>query len=104
MDVATLHVAALLDPAVESERIHAWSEANTWDKVISAFGEIRPAKTFSTLPGGTTMLGTVDNRQGKALLKKWTGQDDWTSVEESIKGTLEGKKPVQLTLGYSYSN
>ncbi|KAK5052093.1 hypothetical protein LTR84_002897 [Exophiala bonariae] len=101
-DVANLHVAALLDPTVNNERIQAWDETNTWDKFVSAFQKIRPEKSFSGLPEGVTMLGTVDNKLGKDLLKKWTGQDDWISVEESIKRTLDGKKPAQLTLGYSY--
>lgn len=101
-DVANLHVAALLDPTVKGERIQAWDAANTWDRFVSAFQKIRPEKSFAGLPEGTTMLGTVDNKLGKDLLKKWTGQDDWISVEESIRSTLEGKKPSQLTLGYSY--
>jgi nucleoside-diphosphate-sugar epimerase len=102
VDVANLHVAALLDPTVENERIHAWSETNTWSAFLAGFRSIRPEKTFPGLPEETTMLGTVDNRLGKDLLKKWTGQNDWTGVQESIKNTLEGRRPTQLTLGYSY--
>lgn len=101
-DVANLHVAALLDSTVQNERIHAWSETNTWSALLAGLRSLLPEKTFPGLSEETTMLGTVDNRLGKELLKKWTGQDDWTSVEESIKNTLEGKRPTQLTLGYSY--
>ena len=101
-DVAILHVIALLDPEVQNERVHAWTERNNWSKIEEAFRGLYPETSWAHLPQGSQLEGTVNDKRGKELLKKWTGQDDWTSVRESVKTAIEGVKPAVLGLGYSW--
>lgn len=96
-EVALMHVAAILDPSVENARIHTWSDAFNWNHVLKILRRLYPERTFPyDLEGMGNIIGTVDDRVGRELLKKWDGRDGWTGLEEGVKDTLEGKRPVAL--------
>jgi hypothetical protein len=92
-----MHVAAILDPEVSSHRIHTWSDAFNWNDVLAIFRRLYPSKTFpANLENMGQFLGTVDDKIGRELMKKWDGRDSWRGLEEGIKDTLSGKIPAQL--------
>ncbi|KAF6218188.1 hypothetical protein HO133_006148 [Letharia lupina] len=47
-DTARLHVAALLDPEVENERILAFAHPYNWNDVLAVLRKIHPDKNFPT--------------------------------------------------------
>ncbi|KAJ3958793.1 hypothetical protein N0V92_004617 [Colletotrichum tropicale] len=65
-DVAILHLAAALDPGCNGKRIMGGFNNQTKLKV------------------------TADSERPLALLKKWGGQDGWTSLEKSAINEMEG--------------
>jgi hypothetical protein len=86
-----MHVAAILDPDVRNQRIHAWSAPFNWNDILAIMRRLWPERKFiDDLPGLGKMLGTVDDRLGVSLMKKWAGQDGWTSLEQGIMETMEG--------------
>ena len=96
-EVALMHVAAILDPTVENARIHTWSDPFNWNQVLDIFRKVYPNRKFiDDLGGMGTIIGTVDDRKGLELLKRWDGKDGWTGLDEGVKDTMEGKKPVAL--------
>ncbi|KAH8816908.1 hypothetical protein F5884DRAFT_873743 [Xylogone sp. PMI_703] len=90
-DVALLHVAAVLDPEVKNQRIHAWGAPFNWNDLLAIMRKLRPAHKFiDDIPNLGQMLGTVDDSLGLKLLKKWNGQAGWTSLEQGIRENIEG--------------
>lgn len=89
-DVALLHVAAVLDPEVSHRRIHAWAQPFNWNDILAIMRESCPRKSFvDDLPTMGQLVGTVDDGLGLQLMKKWGGQEGWTSLVEGIKQNLE---------------
>jgi hypothetical protein len=85
-DVASLHVAALLDPEVNGQRVQAFNSGFNWNNVLAVFRKVYPERKFiDDLPGMQSFLGTTDASLSLKLLKKWNGQDDWISFEDGIK-------------------
>ncbi|KAK4442775.1 hypothetical protein QBC34DRAFT_443900 [Podospora aff. communis PSN243] len=90
-DVALLHVAAALDTELDGKRIYAWGRPMTWNDVLAILRKNFPDKTF-TGPRDPS-IGyhlTADLDLELSLLKKWGGQDDWTSLEKIVMDNLEG--------------
>lgn len=89
-DVATLHIAAALDPETKNARIQAWGHLVYWDNFLSVMRKLRPQHEF--IPDFKDTLGVlaIETDQGEtaALFKKWTGQDSWRSIEKSISENL----------------
>ncbi|KAL8703393.1 MAG: hypothetical protein Q9201_003422 [Fulgogasparrea decipioides] len=87
-DTARLHVAALIDPDVENQRILAFAHPFNFNDILRIMRELYPSKEF---PGDIRGLGRdltkVDNRPGAELLKKF-GRPGWTSLEETIKDNV----------------
>jgi hypothetical protein len=71
-DDARLHVAAMLDASLSTERFFAFAEPYNWIDILAVIRELRPGRQvpedFPNLPRD---LSTVDNELGKELLKKW---------------------------------
>ncbi|PVH93439.1 NAD(P)-binding protein [Periconia macrospinosa] len=84
-DVALLHVAAILDPDTQNERLQAWAQYCTWNDILSIMRKVVPdRKLIDDFPDMTTLTVTADFSQPLALLKKWGGQDGWISLEDTV--------------------
>lgn len=89
-DTARLHVAALIDPDVENERILAYAHPYNWNTVLACLRKLYPGKSFpEDIKGEPEDLSTVDNSRGASLLKAF-GRPGWTSMEDSIRDNTAG--------------
>ncbi|KAL6717787.1 hypothetical protein ACLMJK_003872 [Lecanora helva] len=84
-DTARLHVAALLNPGVENERILAFAFPFNWNDILACLRNLYPDRKFADdIKDAPRDLSTLDNSRGVELLKAF-GQSGWTSMEESIR-------------------
>lgn len=84
-DTARLHVAALIDPDVEGQRILAFAHPFNWNDVLACLRKLDPGKSLpDDIEGLGRDLSRLDNGPGAELLKKF-GRSGWTSLEESVK-------------------
>ena len=89
-DTARLHVAALLDPAVENERILAFAHPFNWNDILAILRKLYPEKKFPTdIEDEPRDLSKLDNSRGVTLLKAF-GQPGFTGLEESVRENLLG--------------
>ena len=89
-DTARLHVAALLAPGVENERILAYSAPYNVNDVMEVLRRAFPGRKFpEDDPEQGRDLSEVDNSRGAELLRIF-GKDGWIGFEESIKQTCAG--------------
>lgn len=85
-DDARLHVLALLDPDVQSERIFACAEPFTWTQIYQTFKELRPENDKIPNPPeneGPTLLRVKPSSRAEQLLKKFYGHG-WTSLKDNL--------------------
>ena len=84
-DTAQLHVAALVDPSCNGQRIFAFAEPYSWNQVLGIFRKQNPEGKFSEdNKNEGEELCKVPNAGAEALLKKHYGHG-WIGLEESIK-------------------
>ncbi|CAI6340636.1 unnamed protein product [Periconia digitata] len=84
-DVALLHVAAILDPKVQNARLQAWAQFCNWNDILAIMRKAVPDREFiDDLPNLAMLSLSTDLSEPLALLKKWGGQDDWISLEDTI--------------------
>ncbi|RDW72797.1 hypothetical protein BP6252_06704 [Coleophoma cylindrospora] len=89
-DVALLHVAALLDTECDGARLQAWAEYCNMNDILAILRRLCPQKTFmDDFPNQKRLTITADYDQQLALLKKWGGQDGWTSLEQTVADGLK---------------
>ncbi len=89
-DTARLHVATLVDPEVENERIFAFAEPYNWNTILACLREVYPEKKFpEDIKDEPQDLSRVDNSRGAYLLKKF-GRPGWTSMLDSVRENTEG--------------
>jgi hypothetical protein len=89
-DVALLHVAAALDPEVNSVRLQAWAEYCDWNDILAILRKLYPQRKFvDNLPTAAPLSMTTDFSQPLALLKKWGHQDGWKSLEETVADNMK---------------
>ena len=89
-DTARLHVAALLAPEVQNERILAYAHPYNLNDVLAALRKLFPGKKFAEDdPEMKRDLSDLDNSRGAELLKAF-GREGWTGFEESVKENCEG--------------
>lgn len=90
-DVALLHMAAVLDPDCNGARLQAWGEHCNMNDILAALRRLYPDRKFmDDFTNQTRLSITADADQPLALLKKWGGQDGWTSLEQSVADEMEG--------------
>ena len=90
-DVALLHVAAVLDPECDRARLQAWAEYCNMNDILGILRRLCPQRKFmDDFPNQTRLSITADYDQQLALLKKWGGQDGWTSLEHSVADEMKG--------------
>lgn len=91
-DTARLHVAALLDPSVQSERIFAWVAEHNLTDIVGALRRLRPQnqmiKNAPENEGRDRAIAPSISRAEK-LLKSFFGVDGWVGFEESIADGIE---------------
>ena len=89
-DTARLHVAALVDPEVQNERILAFAYPYNWNDILACLRELCPGKKFlEDIVNEPQDLSRVDNSRGVYLLKKF-GRSGFTSMNEAIAENTKG--------------
>ena len=89
-DTARLHVAALLDPDVENERILAFAHPYNWNAILAILRRIYPNKKFPTdIENEPRDLSKLDNSREAALLKAF-GRPGFTGLEETVRENTAG--------------
>lgn len=85
-DVGMLHVAALLHPDVDGERIFGFAFPKNLTTIIQYLRELYPDKTFPDPPAGDKeYLGKVEGQARAEELLKWVKGSGWTGFKESLK-------------------
>lgn len=89
-DTARIHVAALLDPGVENERILAFAYPFNWNAILAVLRKIDPDKKFpADIEGEPRDLSKLDNSRGASLLKAF-GRPGFTGFEETVRENVAG--------------
>jgi hypothetical protein len=84
-DIAAIHVAATLDPTVTNARVQSWGHPTHWNEVLAVLRELRPNHDFvDDYPETYHISVSVDQSEALALLRKWTGRNDWIARRQSI--------------------
>jgi hypothetical protein len=84
VDIAALHVGALLLPSVKSQRLIGSPHNVTWNKVLGIFRSKYPNKTFfEDVKDPNPSYPIYDNSAAIKVLKE-LGQDGFISLEEAI--------------------
>lgn len=87
-DNAKLHVAALVDPACDGQRIFAFAEPYNCNDILAIFRKLEPSKSFiEDREDLGRALSEVPNGEAEELLRKHYGHG-WTSLEESIRRNI----------------
>ena len=89
-DNARLHVAALIHPGVQGERIFAYSAPYTWRGVQRAVQRLYPDKSFpkDIEEAELDTSEIVPAPRAEALLKEM-GRSGWTTLEETVRMNTE---------------
>lgn len=89
-DTSKLHVAALIDEDIKSERIFAFAETYNWNQLMGILRKLRPQRKFAEdVKDDSKDLSTVTKRaRAVEILNKNFGQSDWTPLEESVKANI----------------
>lgn len=93
-DCARLHVVALLDPGVTSERIFAFADKFNWTEVIQIFRKLRPDNKLLPSPPvneGRDLSDVVLAPRAEQLLKNFFGRPGWIGLEQSLADGIEGR-------------
>jgi hypothetical protein len=91
--VALLHVAATIDPEVNSQRIYAIAQHTDWNDFLQVLRELYPEKKLmEDIKDLHKFRGQVDTSLGLGLLKKWGDQDGWTPLVDGVKDTVDYSK------------
>ncbi|KAF2404646.1 NAD(P)-binding protein [Trichodelitschia bisporula] len=100
LDTARLHVAALLVPDLESQRIFAYGGQWNWNDVLAIFRKIYPDREFiADLPLGKDLSKVPPREKSLALLRTAYGQTEWTGLEVSIKANVASFGNGKATAG-----
>ncbi|KAK8081360.1 hypothetical protein PG996_000141 [Apiospora saccharicola] len=92
-DAALLHVAATLDPACDGARLQAWGEHCNMNDILAILRRMYPERKFMEDFSNQTQLDiTTESVQERALLRKWGGQEEWTTLEKSVSDEMKGVK------------
>jgi nucleoside-diphosphate-sugar epimerase len=91
-DTARLHVAALLDPTCNGERIFAFAAPFNANDVLAALRKLFPQHKFpDDSPNQGRDITQIPTEDAEALLTKHYGKG-FTGLEESIKETFASIK------------
>lgn len=91
-DAARLCVIGLLNQAVNSERIFAFTEQLNWTDVVNIFRELRPDNKQIPNPPANEARDRTDilpRKRAEELLRAF-GQDGFTPIKASLERGIEG--------------
>ncbi|KAL1966625.1 hypothetical protein VTN77DRAFT_4036 [Rasamsonia byssochlamydoides] len=91
-DNARLHIAALLDPNIHSERLFAFAHEFNWTDIIQLFRKLRPNNTRIPDPPaneGRDLSDIRPRKRAEEILRSFFGKS-WTGLEESFAAGIEG--------------
>lgn len=91
-DTARLHVAALTNPDVKSERIFAFAEPFNWTQIFSILRRLYPDhvdKIPGDIPNEPKDLSIVETKARSEELLRTFGQDGFIGLEESLRENAE---------------
>lgn len=92
IDIARLHVAALLDPNTVSRRLFGFATPVNLTDMISVVRKLRPNNTLIPDPPvdeGRDLSEVIPAKDAERLLREFCGRKGWTSLEDSIAQGLE---------------
>ncbi|KAI8191643.1 Aldehyde reductase 2 [Colletotrichum sp. SAR 10_86] len=85
VDIARIHIAALLFPDVQSERLIAYAGRFNINDILAVFRETQPSRNFpADLPDLGVDVGKIANERATELMKKIGGGKGWTSLKDCI--------------------
>ncbi|KAI8296348.1 Aldehyde reductase 2 [Colletotrichum sp. SAR11_240] len=90
VDIARIHIAALLFPDVQSERLIAYAGRFNINDILGVFRETQPGRSFpADLPDLGVDVGKIANERATELMKKLRGGEGWTSLKDCIAPLAE---------------
>ncbi|GKT89980.1 aldehyde reductase II [Colletotrichum tofieldiae] len=90
VDIARVHIAALLFSDVQSERLIAYADRFNINDLLAVFRDAQPDRSFpADLPGLASDLGTVANERAAELIRRLQGGKGWTSLKDCIAPLAE---------------
>jgi nucleoside-diphosphate-sugar epimerase len=85
-DDAKLHVAGLVDPETNGERLFGFAEPQNWNTVLALLRKIYPEHKFvDDLADVKTDTSKAPTESALKTLKNVYGFDSWTSLETTLK-------------------
>jgi hypothetical protein len=88
-DIASIHVAAILDPEVKNARLQSWGRSVHWNDILALLRKCRSQERFvDDYPKPYHLQVSVDQSESLALLEKWSGKDGWASLEDSVSENI----------------
>jgi nucleoside-diphosphate-sugar epimerase len=89
-DNARLHVAALIHPDVQGERIFAYASPFTWRGIQRIMQKLYPGKTFPRdLDEAELDKSDIVRAPRTEALLRDMGRPGWTSLEETVRLNIE---------------
>lgn len=88
-----VHVAALLDPNVKSQRLFAFAGTYNWGDILGILHKLRPEnKMLPKAPEneGRDLSDIKPRVKAEQLIKDFFGVSGWTGLEESLKAGIAG--------------
>lgn len=89
-DVGLLHVAGLIHPDVDGERIFAYDGTYTFNDWLGLFRKFAPDKTFpDDMPGLDRSFSRIEGRDRSEALLKDLGRSGFVGLEETLRANVE---------------
>lgn len=90
VDAAMLHVAAILHPDVDGERIFGYAYPKNWTNTFEYLRELYPERQFANAPEDEGEdKGNILGRPRAEELLKWVKGSGWTEYKVSLKGVCD---------------
>ncbi|KAL0936728.1 aldehyde reductase ii [Colletotrichum truncatum] len=90
VDIARIHIAALLFPDVKSERLIAYAGRFNINDILAVFREAQPGRNVpADLPDLASDKGKIDNRRATELMERMLGGRTWTTLKDCITPLAE---------------
>lgn len=91
-DLATLHLASILDPSVINARLHSWQGFYNYNNILAIMRNVLPTRRFiDDMPGLGKLQISTDLTQVVELVKKWGGEENregFVGLERSVEENL----------------